>query len=144
MGFGRSLRHVTRRITRTVSRAVSGIGRTARKVVRNVGRVATSPVGGAIIGASLAPVTGGMSLGAMAAAGAMGAAKGYAVSSALGSLKRASSGGDTGYDFSSQLKKTEAEEQLEMDRALSATNLRKKYGTTYGSGYTSRWGKVIK
>lgn len=136
MGFGRSLRRTLRRVTRSVRRVVS-------RTVRSVGRVAKSPVGGALIGAALAPVTGGMSLGAMAAAGAMGAAKGYAVSSALGSLSRGS-GSEGGYDFSSQLKKTEAEEQLEMDRALSATNLRKKYGTAYGSGYTSRWGKVVK
>lgn len=158
MGFGRRFRRAVRRVTRRVSRVVREVSRGVSRVGREVGhgvervgreamRAAQNPLVGALIGGALAPVTGGMSLGAMAGAGLAGAAKGYLASSALGSLSGGGSSGSVGSaseDLATLSKKSDAEAELEKERALSQTNLRRKYGSAYGSGYTSRWGKVIK
>lgn len=158
MGFGRRFRRAVRRVTRRVSRVVREVSRGVSRVGREVGhgvervgreamRAAQNPLVGALIGGALAPVTGGMSLGAMAGAGLAGAAKGYLASSALGSISGGGSSGSVGSsseDLSKLSKKSDAEAELEKERALSQTTLRRKYGSAYGSGYTSRWGKVIK
>lgn len=140
MGFGRRFRRAVRRVTRGVRRAVREVSRGVSRVGREVGH-GVERVGRA-----------GLDLGERVykpifkIPGQVAEGVGGMVSSALGALtgSQITQSYSQSEDLSLLKKKSDAEAELEKDRALSQTNLRKKYGSAYGSGYTSRWGKIIK
>lgn len=123
MGFGRSFR----RFTRSIGRAFEGVTRGVRDVLSN-------PLVAGAIGAGVGALTGG------AGTALIGFGLGSQASNYIGGKKQEVGG----YDFSNLEKSEQAKRDLELDRASASFNTKKKYGKTFATGTTSRWGKVVK